>query len=90
MINQRDARVFVRVRWAGVLTFAAISEVGLGGRRVEVGHRFEFTVAILSVGAQRVTVLSPPRCAVRVPVASSLVPRQPEPRIARTTRQCRA
>ena len=43
MINQRDARVFVRVRWAGVLTFAAISEVGLGGRRVEVGHRFEFT-----------------------------------------------
>ena len=41
MINQRDARVFVRVRWAGVLTFAAISEVGLGGRRVDVGHRFE-------------------------------------------------
>ena len=40
MINQRDARVFVRVRWVGVLTFAAVSEVGLGGRRVDVGHRF--------------------------------------------------
>ena len=39
-VNQRDARVFVRVRWAGVLAFAAISEVGVGGRRVEIGHGF--------------------------------------------------
>ena len=45
VINQRVARAFVRVRrrqtWrARALTFAAISEVGVGGRRVEIGHGF--------------------------------------------------
>ena len=39
-INQRVARAFVRVRRPGALTFAAISEVGVGGRRVEIGHGF--------------------------------------------------
>ena len=32
-INQRVARAFVRVRRPGALTFAAISEVGLNGKR---------------------------------------------------------
>ena len=40
VINQRIARAFVRVRRPGALTFAAISEVGVGGRRVEIGHGF--------------------------------------------------
>ena len=39
MINQRVARAFVRVHRPGALTFAAISEVGVGGRRVDGGHR---------------------------------------------------
>ena len=39
MINQGVARAFARVRKRGVLTFAAISEVGVGGRRVDGGHR---------------------------------------------------
>ena len=43
MINLGAARAFARVRKPGVLTFAAISEVGVGGRRVDGGHRFEFT-----------------------------------------------
>ena len=41
VINQRVTRVFVfvRVRWSGGLTFAAISEVVLvGGHRVDGGH----------------------------------------------------
>jgi hypothetical protein len=40
VVNQRVARAFVRVRRPGALTFAAISEVGVGGRRVEIGHGF--------------------------------------------------
>ena len=45
MINQRDVRVFVRVRWAGVLAFAAISEVGLwAGVGWMSDIVFEFTV----------------------------------------------
>ena len=49
MINQRVGRVFVRVRWPGVLTFAAISEVAVrvGASGVERVSRadmvFEFT-----------------------------------------------
>ena len=39
VINQRVARAFVRVHRPGALTFAAISEVGVGGRRVDCGHR---------------------------------------------------
>ena len=39
MINQGVARAFARVRKRGVLTFAAISEVGVGGRRVDGGRR---------------------------------------------------
>ena len=39
MINQRVARAFVRVHRPGALTFAASSEVGVGGRRVDCGHR---------------------------------------------------
>lgn len=40
VINQRVTRVFVfvRVRWSGGLTFAAISEFVVGGRRVDGGH----------------------------------------------------
>ena len=38
VINQRVVRACVRVRRPGVLTFAAISEVGVGGRRVDGGH----------------------------------------------------
>ena len=45
VVNQRVARVFVRVRRSGVLTFAAISGVGVlgsewAGGRVESGHGF--------------------------------------------------
>ena len=40
VINQRVARAFVRVRGPGALTFSAISEVGVGGRRVKIGHGF--------------------------------------------------
>ena len=41
VVNQRVARAFVRARRPGALTFAAISEVGVGGRRVEIGsHGF--------------------------------------------------
>ena len=38
MINQGVARAFARVRRPGVLTFAAVSEVGVSGRRVDGGH----------------------------------------------------
>ena len=38
MINQGVARAFSRVRRPGVLTFAAVSEVGVSGRRVDGGH----------------------------------------------------
>ena len=39
VINRRVARAFVRVHRPGALTVAAISEVGVGGRRVDGGHR---------------------------------------------------
>jgi hypothetical protein len=38
MINQGVARAFARVRRPGVLTFAAVSGVGVSGRRVDGGH----------------------------------------------------
>ena len=38
MINQGVARAFARVRRPGLLTFAAVSEVGVSGRRVGGGH----------------------------------------------------
>ena len=38
VINQGIARAFARVRRPGVLTFAAVSEVGVNGRRVDGGH----------------------------------------------------
>ena len=38
VINQGVARAFARVRRPGVLTFAAVSEVGVSGRRVVGGH----------------------------------------------------
>ena len=38
VINQGVARAFARVRRPGVLTFAAVSEVGVSGRRVGGGH----------------------------------------------------
>ena len=38
MINQGVARAFARVRRPGVLAFAAVSEVGVSGRRVDGGH----------------------------------------------------
>ena len=40
MINQGVASAFARVRRPGVLTFAAVSEVGVSGRRVDGGHSF--------------------------------------------------
>ena len=47
VINQRVGRVFVRVRWPGVLTFAAISEVAVRAGGVGWTCRadmvFEFT-----------------------------------------------
>ena len=39
MVNQGVASAFARVRRPGVLTFAAVSEVGVSGRRVGGGHR---------------------------------------------------
>ena len=38
--SEGRARAFVRMRRPGALTFAAISEVGVGGRRLEIGHGF--------------------------------------------------
>ena len=38
VVNQGVARAFARVRRPGVLTFAAVSEVGVSGRRVDGGH----------------------------------------------------
>ena len=38
MINQGVARAFARVRRPGLLTFAAVSEFGVSGRRVGGGH----------------------------------------------------
>ena len=52
MINQGVARAFARVRRPGVLTFAAISEVGVSGRRVDGGHSLNshlFATEILDV-----------------------------------------
>ena len=49
MINQGVARAFARVRRPGVLTFAAVSEVGVSGRRVDGGHSFStFSFSLLS------------------------------------------
>ena len=38
VINQGVARAFARVRRPGVFTFAAVSELGVSGRRVDGGH----------------------------------------------------
>ena len=47
MINQGVARAFARVRRPGVLTFAAVSEVGVSGRRVDGGHSLNSQTTIL-------------------------------------------
>ena len=49
MINQGVARAFARVRRPGVLTFAAVSEVGVSGRRVDGGHSLNSQISLDSV-----------------------------------------
>ena len=54
VINQRVSRAYVRVRRPGVLTYAAIIEVGVGGRRVDVYH-VDFMKSILRVVSKAYT-----------------------------------
>ena len=53
MINQGVARAFARVRRPGLLTFAAVSEVGVSGRRVGAWRAFfEFTMGLQEYHSQ--------------------------------------
>ena len=72
--------MFVRVHRPGALTFAAISEVGVGGRRVGGGHRLNkrirfdrATYAGCRVNAQKPSDwISFPYCAIYSAVATFL------------------